>query len=299
MDDNFKSIVSSVKWGRNVYEGVRKFLQFQLTVNVAALILVFIGALTREGAPLRAVQLLWINLIMDVMAALSLATEPPTDALLDQKPHGKTERIVNNRMWKHIMGQGVYQLILTLSLLYAGHLIPWTGGALPQRSRQLYTIIFNSFVWAQLFNEFNCRTLVDDLNCFRNYLHSVYHPIIFCISAGLQAIIVELGGDAFKTAPLSWDQWLFCICMGSGSLLAGFILRSIPNQHSDVLEPPARDAPSLFRNRLFCIWTRFRVEVVRTQQKRFKRQNIKKKDFHSLNEVYSFPSIGTKACPRR
>jgi Ca2+-transporting ATPase len=240
LDDNFKSIVLAVKWGRNVYEGVRKFLQFQLTVNVSALVLVFIGALTRQGAPLRAVQLLWINLIMDVMAALSLATEPPTDALLDQKPHGKTEPIISNKMWKHIVGQGVYQLVLTLSLLYAGENIPWTGGRLPNRSRQLYTIIFNSFVWAQLFNEFNCRTLVDDLNCFRGYLHSVYHPIIFCISAGLQAIIVELGGDAFKTAPLSWDQWLFCIAMGSGALLSGFLLRCIPvseeRQFLDILK---------------------------------------------------------------
>lgn len=228
MDDNFKSIVSSVKGGRNVYEGVRKFLQFQLTVNVAALVLVFIGAVTREGAPLRAMQLLWINLIMDVMAALSLATEPPTDALLQQKPHGKTERIISNRMWKHIMGQGAYQLTLTLALLYAGDRIPWTGGRLPPRSRQLYTIIFNSFVWAQLFNEFNCRTLVDKLNVLENYWHSLFHPIIFVLSAGLQAIIVEFGGDAFKTTSLSWDQWLFCIAMGSGSLVAGFLLRLIP-----------------------------------------------------------------------
>ncbi len=94
MDDNFSSIVSSVKWGRNVYRAVRKFLQFQLTVNVAALVLVFIGAVTRYGAPLRAVQLLWVNLIMDVIAALSFATSKPTPELLLEKPHGKTERII-------------------------------------------------------------------------------------------------------------------------------------------------------------------------------------------------------------
>ena len=167
MDDNFSSIVKSVKWGRNVYESVRKFLQFQLTVNICALFLVFIGAVTRYGAPLRAVQLLWVNLIMDTLAALALATEPPTDELLLQKPHGRTERIINNIMWKHILGHALWQLGVLLALLYAAYLIPWTTGTLILRSTVHYTIVFNSFVWMQIFNEFNARSIDDHQNIFK------------------------------------------------------------------------------------------------------------------------------------
>lgn len=228
MDDNFKSIVSSVKWGRNVYESVRKFLQFQLTVNLAALALVFIGAVSRYGAPLRAVQLLWVNLIMDTLAALALATEPPTDALLLQKPHGKTERIVNNIMWKHIVGHALFQLGSLLALLYAAHLIPWTTGTLPVQSTAHYTIVFNTFVWEQLFNELNARSIDDHQNIFSG-LHKSYIFIgVLVVSAGLQAIIVEFGGAAFKCTGLSWDQWLFCIAIGALELPLGFLLRMIP-----------------------------------------------------------------------
>ena len=232
MDDNFASIVSSVKWGRNVYTSVRKFLQFQLTVNVAALVLVFIGAVTRYGAPLRAVQLLWVNLIMDTMAALALATEPPTGALLLEKPHGRSERIISNRMWKHIMGQAVVQLVICFGLMYSGFNIPWTTGKVLPQSRQLYTIVFNSFVWCQLFNEFNARTINDKFNVFEGIHKSPIFFVLWIISAGLQAVIVEFGGDAFKTSPLSWDQWLFCMAMGLSSLVAGVVLRLIPVQDS-------------------------------------------------------------------
>ncbi len=245
MDDNFSSIVKSVKWGRNVYEGVRKFLMFQLTVNICALFLVFIGAVTRYGAPLRAVQLLWVNLIMDTLAALALATEPPTDELLLQKPHGRHERIVNNIMWKHIIGHALWQLGVLLALLYAAYLIPWTRGTIARQSTVHYTIVFNSFVWMQIFNEFNARSIDDHQNIFKG-LHKSYIFIgVILISAGLQAIIVELSGAVFKVgrlffpfflcsivvlqvAPLSWDQWLFCIAMGAIAFPMGFILRLIP-----------------------------------------------------------------------
>ncbi len=228
MDDNFRSIVQSVKWGRNVYEGVRKFLQFQLTVNICALFLVFIGAVSRYGAPLRAVQLLWVNLIMDTLAALALATEPPTDQLLLQKPHGKTERIINNIMWKHIMGHALTQLAVLLGLLYGANQIPWTGGFILLQSTAQYTIVFNSFVWMQLFNELNARSIDDHQNIFSG-LHKSYIFIgVLVVSAGLQAIIVEFGSSAFKVKGLSWDQWLFCIAMGMIEIPVGFFLRALP-----------------------------------------------------------------------
>ena len=248
MDDNFKSIVSSVRWGRNVYESVRKFLQFQLTVNLAALMLVFIGAVSRYGAPLRAVQLLWVNLIMDTLAALALATEPPTDALLLQKPHGKSERIINNIMWKHIVGHAIFQLCSLLALLYAANLIPWTTGLVAAQSAKHYTIVFNTFVWEQLFNELNARSIDDHQNIFSGLFQSYIFIAVLVISAGLQAIIVEFGGAAFKVEPLSWDQWLFCIAIGSLELPIGVFLRTLPvpdRHYVDILQfwnsqPPTR-----------------------------------------------------------
>merc|ERR1711974_173888 len=137
--------------GRSVFANIRKFLMFQLTVNVSALIVSFIGAITGYGAPLRAVQLLWVNLIMDTMAALALATEKPEPSLLDEKPHGRTEPLISNRMLKHIIGQGLFQTVVLLVILYAGAKIFEVN----ERSTLHYTIVFNTFVWCQIFNEFN------------------------------------------------------------------------------------------------------------------------------------------------
>ncbi len=228
MDDNFRSIVSAVKWGRNVYESVRKFLGFQLTVNFAALVLVFVGAVSQYGAPLRAVQLLWINLIMDTLAALALATEPPTDLLLDQTPHGQEERMISNIMWKHIIGQAAYQLLALFLITYMGDLIPFASGHVVAKSRVHYTLVFNAFVWCQLFNELNARSIDDHQNVFRNIHRSIVFIAVMLLSIALQVCIVQFGSNAFKVAPLTWDQWLLCVGVGAASLPVGFVLRLIP-----------------------------------------------------------------------
>ena len=125
LDDNFKSIVRSVMWGRNVYDNIRKFLQFQLTVNFAALFIVFIGAVADRGAPLKAIQLLWVNLIMDTLAALALGTEKPTGQLLNRKPFGRYDPLLSPIMIRFIVVQGLYQIIVLLILLFAGNQIPF------------------------------------------------------------------------------------------------------------------------------------------------------------------------------
>ncbi len=135
-------------------------------------------------------------------------------------------------MWKHILGQAVFQLAIMFGITYGGFNIPWTTGYLLPRSRQLYTIVFNSFVWCQLFNEFNASTVDDELNVFHHLYSNPAHLFLWTLSCGLQAIIVEFGGDAFKTSPLSWDQWLFCIAMGTSSLITGFLLRLVPTPES-------------------------------------------------------------------
>jgi P-type Ca2+ transporter type 2B len=104
MDDNFCSIKTAVKFGRNIYDNVRKFLQFQLTVNVVAMFIVFAGACLFSEPPLTSTQMLWVNLIMDTFAALALATEPPNDSILLRKPAHKSDAIVNSIMWRNIIG---------------------------------------------------------------------------------------------------------------------------------------------------------------------------------------------------
>ena len=125
MDNNFSSLVVAIIYGRNIYDNIRKFLQFQLTVNFCACLLVFICACIGNETPLTTIQMLWINLIMDSLGSLALATEPPYDELLHRQPTKKNESIINGKMWKHILLQSLIQLILLVFLyLYAPKFIP-------------------------------------------------------------------------------------------------------------------------------------------------------------------------------
>jgi len=154
MDDNFASIVKALKWGRAVNDAVKRFLQFQLTVNITAVILTFVSAVSSdtETSVLTAVQLLWVNLIMDTLAALALATDPPQDSIINRKPERKGSSIISTTMWKMILGQAVYQLLITF-LLYFG-----SPGILPAydpdvSKGEIQTLVFNTFVWMQIFNQ--------------------------------------------------------------------------------------------------------------------------------------------------
>jgi len=154
MDDNFRSIVLAVMWGRCVYDNIKKFLQFQLTVNVAAVSVALLAALFDKGAPLAAIQLLWVNLIMDTFAALALGTEKPTPDLLKRKPYGLDEKIpISPTMWRNIIGQSIYQIVVLLVIIFKGADIL----GLPNMGTEHYTLVFNTFVWMQLFNEINSR----------------------------------------------------------------------------------------------------------------------------------------------
>jgi calcium-translocating P-type ATPase len=123
LDDKFSSIVKAISWGRSVYDNIRKFLQFQLTVNVVALCIVFIAAVAGAAEPLTAVQMLWVNLIMDTMGALALATEPPKPELLERRPYKRNASLVSLPMWRNILCQSAFQLILLIILLFAGESI--------------------------------------------------------------------------------------------------------------------------------------------------------------------------------
>lgn len=163
MDDNFSSLVKAIIWGRCVNDSVRKFLQFQLAVNITAVIITFVSAVAseQEESVLTAVQLLWINIIMDTFAALALATDPATESLLDRKPDRKTAPLFSTDMLKMIFFQAIYQITIILVFHFVGDRILGHDD-----DKILRTLIFNTFVFAQIFNSVNCRRLDRKLNIF-------------------------------------------------------------------------------------------------------------------------------------
>ncbi|XP_043976833.1 plasma membrane calcium-transporting ATPase 2 isoform X2 [Gambusia affinis] len=234
-DDNFSSIVKAVMWGRNVYDSISKFLQFQLTVNVVAVIVAFTGACITQDSPLKAVQMLWVNLIMDTFASLALATEPPTEALLRRKPYGRNKPLISSTMTKNILGHAVYQLILIFTLLFAGEKIfdidSGRNAPLHSPPSEHYTIIFNTFVMMQLFNEINARKIHGERNVFEGiFRNPIFCSIVFGTFA-IQIVIVQFGGKPFSCHPLSLEKWLWCVFLGLGELVWGQVIATIPNNH--------------------------------------------------------------------
>ncbi|KAI6861091.1 calcium-translocating P-type ATPase, partial [Hortaea werneckii] len=202
MDDNFTSIVLALMWGRAVNDAVRKFLQFQITVNITAVLLAFISAVSddEEQSVLTAVQLLWINLIMDTMAALALATDPPSRRILDRKPDPKSAPLISTTMWKMIIGQAIYQLVVTLVLYFAGPRIldGILGGNSEEEQLELQALVFNTFTWMQIFNALNNRRLDNRFNVFEGITKNWFFIMIFCIMVGGQTLIIFVGGEAFS-----------------------------------------------------------------------------------------------------
>lgn len=188
-DDNFSSIVKAVMWGRNVYDSIAKFLQFQLTVNVVAVIVAFIGACAVQDSPLKAVQMLWVNLIMDTLASLALATELPTPDLLLRKPYGRTKPLISRTMMKNILGQAIYQLTIIFGLLFVGDKLldieSGSGRDIGAPPSQHFTIIFNTFVQMTIFNELNARKIHGQRNIFQGiFTNPIFYSIwiVTCVS---------------------------------------------------------------------------------------------------------------------
>ncbi|KAM9185429.1 plasma membrane calcium-transporting ATPase 4 isoform 4-T4 [Mergus octosetaceus] len=239
-DDNFTSIVKAVMWGRNVYDSISKFLQFQLTVNVVAVIVAFTGACITQDSPLKAVQMLWVNLIMDTFASLALATEPPSESLLLRKPYGRNKPLISRTMMKNILGHAVYQLTIIFTLLFVGEKLfdidSGRNAPLHSPPTEHYTIVFNTFVMMQLFNEINARKIHGE----RNVFEAIYRNPIFCTvvlgTFAAQIIIVEFGGKPFSCSGLTLSQWFWCIFIGVGELLWGQLICTVPTSHLKFLK---------------------------------------------------------------
>ncbi|KAI8922946.1 hypothetical protein BC831DRAFT_514668 [Entophlyctis helioformis] len=244
MDDNFASLVKAVVWGRTVYDSIRKFLQFQLTVNASAVVVTLISAFSTTVGPARtpypalsAVQLLWINLIMDTLAALALATDPPSIEVLDRKPANRAESIISVDMMRQIVGQGVFQIVAILTIYYKGY--DWWGASLPESERKseagvdvvTATVIFNTFVFCQVFNEINSRSITRELNVFKGFFRNQMFVGILMVTVFCQVIIVQFAGIVFKTNPKGLDigGWVISVLVGALSLPFGALIRLLPD----------------------------------------------------------------------
>ncbi|KAI9089736.1 hypothetical protein K1719_029029 [Acacia pycnantha] len=221
LDDNFASVATVLKWGRCVYNNIQKFIQFQLTVNVAALTINFVAVVSAGEVPLTAVQLLWVNLIMDTLGALALATEKPTMELLDKPPVGRTEPLITNIMWRNLLAQALYQITILLTLQFKGEAIFGVSSEVND------TLIFNTFVLCQVFNEFNARKL-EKKNVFRGIHKSKLFIGIIGITIVLQVLMVEFLKKFADTERLNWGQWGACIIMAVISWPLGWVVKFIP-----------------------------------------------------------------------
>ena len=278
LDDNFNSIVAAVLWGRNIYDSIRKFLQFQLTVNVVAVGLTLFGSALYRMAILAPVQMLWVNLIMDTLASLALATESPSPKLLTRHPHDKNEYILSRKMIKFIVCHSIYQILILLIMTCLGDQFipewadldptstdfangtqirfsdyPGNGEYKYVRSGRLYqlngdddyapyiasvgasrhmTVIFDTFVFMQIFNFVNARKLEDEVNIFEGLHRSPLFIIIVIFIVACQIILGMFGGRVISVFRDGTNiaQWGIAIAFASGEWVVGVLIKFIPDK---------------------------------------------------------------------
>lgn len=231
MDDNFSSIVKAIMWGRCVNDAVRKFLQFQISTNVTAVVVTSVTAVasSSESSVLSAVQLLWINIIMDTFAALALATDPPSPTLLHRKPDKLSAPLFSVDMYKQIFIQSTYQIIVVLLFHFLGLKILGFANT-SENDSIVQTLVFNTFVFAQIFNSVNSRRLDRNLNVFEGLFRNHYFIIITLIEIVVQVVIVFIGGAAFQVTRMGGREWGVSLGLGAVSLPLGTLIRLLPNE---------------------------------------------------------------------
>ncbi|KAF9890777.1 hypothetical protein FE257_005646 [Aspergillus nanangensis] len=237
LDDNFKSIVTAITWGRSVNDAVAKFLQFQITVNITAVCITVVTAIynSKNESVFKAIQLLWLNLIMDTFAALALATDRPTADILKRSPTPRNAPLFTVTMWKMILGQSIYKLALCFTLYFAGATILDLDTQDPSQQLELDTIIFNTFVWMQIFNELNCRRLDNRFNIFEGIHRNYWFLVINILMVGGQILIIFVGGAAFHVTRLTGSQWAICVICGLICIPWAAILKFIPDVYINIL----------------------------------------------------------------
>lgn len=221
LDDSFNSISTAVMWGRSLYKNIQRFIVFQLTINFVALLTVLIGSLIGTELPLTVTQMLWVNLIMDTFAALALASIPPNENVMNEKPRRNTDFIITKPMGYNIIGVGLVFLIALLGLLqyYANSETGMTD--------QRLTIFFTFFVMLQFWNMFNARVFGTTDSAFKGLSKSYGMELVVLAILGGQFLIVQFGGAVFRTVPLDLKTWLIIIGITSSVLWVGEIVRLV------------------------------------------------------------------------
>ncbi|KAB2599716.1 calcium-transporting ATPase 13 [Pyrus ussuriensis x Pyrus communis] len=235
LDDNFATLVTVLRWGRGVYANIQKFVQFQLTINVATLVVNFVAAASAGEVPLTAVQLLWVNLIMDTMAALALATDKPTKELMEKPPVGQTDPVITNIMWRNLLPQALFQIVVLLVLQFKGRSIFGVSDKVNN------TLIFNVFVFCQVFNELNSRDM-ERINIFKGSQGNRLFWGILVVTIAVQVVMVELLNKFADTERLSWGQWGACIGIAAISWPISWVFKFIPVPAKPIFSYLKRDS---------------------------------------------------------
>nr|VDD49697.1 unnamed protein product [Brassica oleracea] len=221
LEDNFTSIVKVIQWGRFLYTNAQRFLQFRLTVNASALIICVVVAVHSHEIPLNVAQLLWINLLTDTFGAWALASEPPMDNLMRRPPVRKGEPFITKLMWAKFVAQVSFQVSALLYLNFRGEsILKLENKSLDQANKVKNTVIFNCFVFCQVFNEVECRTSYQG-NTFSGILKNHLFLGTILLNVILQIIVIECLGIFFYTARLNLKQWLISIGIGFFSQVIG------------------------------------------------------------------------------
>lgn len=225
LDDSFNSIATAVMWGRSLYHNIQRFILFQLTINLSALLIVLIGSMFGRELPLTVTQMLWVNMIIDTFAAAALASLPPNPKVMDEQPRKSTDFIISPKMKNYILGIGITFAVTLLGLMY------WFTVSDDGISRYDLSVFFTIFVMLQFWNMFNAKAFLSHGSAFRNMKNSTGFLIVMFIIPIGQYLIVQFGGDVFRTVPLSLKDWGLIIGSTSMVLWIGELLRALKKQH--------------------------------------------------------------------
>ncbi|MCC8172423.1 MAG: calcium-translocating P-type ATPase, PMCA-type [Parabacteroides sp.] len=240
LDDSFRSIAAAVMWGRSVYLNIQRFILFQLTINLVALVIVLLGSLLGTDSPITVTQMLWINLIMDTFAAGALASLPPSEDVMKQKPRNTADFIVTPAMRNRILGIGSVFIVVLLGMLYG--LEQYKGGIDPATFTGIYnlTLFFTTFVMFQFWNLFNAKTFGNNHSAFTSLRNSKGFLLVAAAIVIGQFIVVTFGGNVFRTRPLSGHDWLLVMLFTSLILWSGEIIRAIRRARDKKRQPAKR-----------------------------------------------------------
>lgn len=217
LDDNFMSIVNAILFGRTIFKSIRKFIIFQLSVNICAVMVSLVGPFIGIDQPVTVIQMLWINMVMDTLAGVAFAYEPPLIEYMNEKPKKKGEHIVNKYMFNQIIVMGLYTSLLCLLFLK----LPSISNLFEQNGGHLMTAFFGLFIFCSIFNSFNART--HRINIFSNIFKNKAFLIVILFIVIIQIYLIYYGGEVFRTVGLSLYEFNMMILISMTVIPVDFL----------------------------------------------------------------------------